>query len=155
LATDIAAIAAEADDRFQETFVTAPVSTAVSADVRYVGQSHELEVEAARAWDELRSRFEAAHRDSFGFRRPGEPIEVVNLRAVANGESPVSWSDLPQVSADVEPEARDGVWQRQSLPRGFALDGPGVVVETNSAVLLERGDRLTVMDDGTLEIVSR
>lgn len=155
LETDITGIAQEADDQFREIFATAPVSTTVSADVRYVGQSHELEIEAARAWDELRSRFEAAHRDSFGFRRPGEPIEVVNLRAVANGESPVSWSDLPQVSPDVEPEARGGVWQRQSLPRGFVLDGPGIVVETNSAVLVERGDRLTVMDDGTLEIVSR
>jgi hypothetical protein len=64
----------------------------------------------------------------------------------------MSWADLPGIAEGRAAEGRDGVWQRHSLPPGFKLDGPGVVVETDSAVLLEAGDRLTVLDDGTLEI---
>jgi hypothetical protein len=30
--------------------------------------------------------------------------------------------------------------------------GPGVVVEDTSAVLIEAGDRMVVLEDGTLEI---
>jgi hypothetical protein len=38
------------------------------------------------------------------------------------------------------------------MPVGWEIEGPGVVVEDNSATLLEPGDRLVVLDDGTLAI---
>jgi N-methylhydantoinase A/oxoprolinase/acetone carboxylase beta subunit len=122
--------------------------------VRYRGQSHELEVRSQAGWSELRAAFEAAHRRHFGFSRPGEPMELVNLRSVATGEAPMTWSDLPLRRRDRRPRHRDRVWQRESLPAGFSTEGPALVVEANSAVLLEPGDRLTILDDGTLEIRS-
>ena len=112
----------------------------------------ELEVGASPSWSELRMRFETMHQGTFGFRRDGEGLEVINLRAVANGSAPISWDDLPQLADGLEPEQENGVWQRQTLPRGFEVEGPAVVVEKNSAVLLEAGDTLTVLDDGTLEL---
>jgi N-methylhydantoinase A len=134
------------------TFGGAPTAVQTSADVRYVGQSHELGVPAAAGWSELRSDFEAAHRLRFGFDRPGEPIELVNLRSVATGTAPMRWSDLPARPTDREAQGHDGIWRRETLPAGFSVAGPGVVVEMDSTVLLEAGDRLTVLADGTLEI---
>jgi hypothetical protein len=44
------------------------------------------------------------------------------------------------------------VWQRDTLPAGFEMTGPGVIVEENSAVLIQHDDRLVVLEDGSLEI---
>jgi len=151
LAAVIAAIRSETSDAFNETFDVDATELIVSVDVRYLGQSHELEV-VAGSWDETRRRFEALHVQRFGFDRPDEPIEVVNVRAAASGSAPLSWSDLPSVPSNSTPQHRDGIWQRETLPAGFEIDGPGVVVEDNSAVLIAAGDRLQVLADGSLEI---
>ncbi len=154
LGAEMGSVQDQATGRFRDVFSAEPLSTALTADVRYTGQSHELEIEASGTWDELRSRFDDAHEEAFGFRRAGEPMEVVNLRAVANGEAPVTWNDLPTVQPTGEPVERNGVWDRASLPAGFVVEGPAVVTETNSAVLLEEGDSLLVLEDGTLEITT-
>ena len=143
---------AELAEGYRDTFGHEPLEVYTTAAVRYSGQSHELEVRSQAGWAELRVAFEAAHRRHFGFGRPGEPMELVNLRSVATGEAPMTWSDLPLRRRDGQPRHRDRVWQRESLSAGFIVEGPALVVETNSAVLLEDGDRLTILDDGTLEI---
>ena len=130
-----------------------------TADVRYVGQSHELAVELSSDWAELRTEFEAAHRSRFGFVRPGEPIELVNIGAQVSGTPPIRWEDVPglRASGKAQPtrasSSEVAVWERQDLPPGFETMGPAIVVERDSAVWLEPGDRLSVHDDGTLEIV--
>lgn len=145
----------EASRRFCEVFGVDASMSQVTADVRYVGQSHELEIEAAESWSETRRRFEEAHEAMFGFKRLSEPMEVVNIRAVASGEPPITWADLPRLGSDLHPEERDGVWFRPSLPSGFTAEGPLLVVETNSAVLVGSDQSLTVLSDGTLEIEVR
>ncbi|MGH8951879.1 MAG: hydantoinase/oxoprolinase family protein [Acidimicrobiia bacterium] len=129
-----------------------------TAEVRYVGQSHELAVELTPDWAELRTEFEAAHRSRFGFVRSGEPIELVNVRALVSGTPPISWDDVPGLPAAEKPQPTRAasdvpVWERGDLPPGFETMGPAIVVERDSAVWLEPGDRLSVHDDGTLEIV--
>ncbi len=126
-----------------------------TADMRYVGQSHELEVTARSSWEEVTRRFHSTHSERFGFDRPEEAVEVVNLRAVATGKPPITWSDLPPAPGDTTPTGTDGVWERETLPAGFETPGPGVVVEENSATLLEDGNQLQVLEDGTLEITIR
>ena len=139
---------------FRDTFGQAPSETVASADVRYAGQSHEVEVPVGRGWAELRAAFETAHEGYFGFARPDAPIELVNLRAVASGRAPMAWADLPRLGRDATPQESDGTWRRESLPAGFSIAGPAVVAETNAVTLLERGDRLTVLEDGTLELAT-
>ncbi|MFP4554923.1 MAG: hydantoinase/oxoprolinase family protein [Actinomycetota bacterium] len=155
LASLVKSVAAEARSAFAAMFHRVSERVDVTADMRYVGQSHELEVPARDAWDEIIPSFHFTHRERFGFDRPEEAMEVVNLRAVATGKPPITWSDLPQVSGDITPAGTDGVWERETLPAGFETSGPGVVVEENSATLLEEGDHLRVLDDGTLEIAVR
>lgn len=140
-----------AEDRFREMFANDPGVTSISADMRYVGQSHELEVPVA-SWPRTGDEFHRLHRERFGFDRAGEPVEVVNIRATAAGDAPLRWTDLPRLTVTSNPTGNDGVWQRSSLPAGFEIIGPGVVVEDNSATLLEGGDVLKVLDDGSLEI---
>ncbi len=91
LQAEIGRLTAEASARFSDIFGFEQLSTRVTADVRYVGQSHELEVEAGRSWPVVRDRFETAHLKMFGFARPDEAVELVNLRVTATGEAPLSW----------------------------------------------------------------
>ena len=154
LAPSMESVRTSANERFSSMFGRMPETTTVGADIRYVGQSHELEIMATPNWAELTSRFHAAHRDRFGFERPDEQIEVVNVRSVATGRPPISWADLPTLSEKIEPIGGEGVWERGSLPAGFETTGPAVVVEDNSATLLEADDRLRVLEDGSLEITS-
>jgi N-methylhydantoinase A len=152
LQAEIGRLTAEASARFSDIFGFEQLSTRVTADVRYVGQSHELEVEAGRSWPVVRDRFESAHLQMFGFARPDEAVELVNLRVTATGEAPLSWDDLPGLSSDLHPVVREGVWDRQTLPPGFVVEGPATIIEANSAVLIQEGNRLEVLGDGTLEI---
>jgi N-methylhydantoinase A len=148
----VAGLVSGARDRFRNLYGTEPELVGLAADCRYRGQSHELEVVVEPHWPIVRERFEVLHHQRFGFTRPGEPIEVVNLRAIAEGRSPLTWADLPALEPGGKPTGDNGVWRRETLPPGFSLTGPALVVETNSAVLLGEGERLTVLDDATLEV---
>jgi N-methylhydantoinase A len=145
-------VEAAASAVYEDTFGQRPSGMSTTADVRYVGQSHELEVPLAAGWIELRRAFEADHRQQFGFDREGQPIELVTVRAVATGEPPTTWARLPRLAGGRGPVGQAGVWQRPSLPPGFRLSGPAMVVEADSAIRLQPGDRLTVLEDGTLEL---
>ena len=146
-----AALSDEVSRSFSEMFGSTPNSVEVGADMRYRGQSHELGVIVAD-WGEAGPRFHRTHRERFGFDRPDAQVEVVNVRATAVGLPPLTWGDLPRLSKGTDPINRKRVWERRSLPAGFVIDGPAIVVEDNSATLLEAGDRLTVLEDGTLQI---
>jgi N-methylhydantoinase A len=128
------------------------------ADVRYVGQSHELAVVAGPEWGQVRDSFEQAHRSRFGFDRTGEPIELVDLRAEVIGAASLGWGDLPLGSVGRSPSSvvttGEGrvVWSRAELPSGFETRGPALIVERDSVTLLDNDDHLVVHDDGTLEI---
>jgi N-methylhydantoinase A len=130
-----------------------PGEEAVWADVRYVGQSHELTVPLGGDWPDLRRDFEDLHLARFGFSRPGESIEVVNVRAEVTGPSPITWADIPKLEerpSGVEIGA--SVLRREPLAPGDVVEGPMAVVEADSALWLEHGDVMSVHDDGTLQI---
>src|SRR5690606_15516460 len=127
-----AELLAETTGRFRMIFGVDGQDLEVAFDCRYRGQSHELEVVAPVFWPEARQGFEAAHRRKFGFVREGEPIEVVNIRVRVAGRAPLTWD---QVSG-----------QRPELPAGTEMAGPSVLTEETSAILLEEGDRITVLE---------
>jgi N-methylhydantoinase A/oxoprolinase/acetone carboxylase beta subunit len=153
LATGRGQILAMARATFLSDHGRPPDQETARADVRYVGQSHELTVELGYDWQRLRSEFEDLHRSRFGFILPAEPIEVVNVRAEVTAPAPVIWDDIPAL-----PGGRGGgesgspVVPRHSLAPGDRLVGPVAVIEADSAVWLEHDDVLTVHEDGTLEI---
>lgn len=144
-------LAGEAEKSFRKMFGVGPVTVSTSAEMRYEGQSHELEVQV-EDWSGVGDDFHATHGQRFGFDRRGEPVEVVNVRVSASGTPPLAWDDLPTIESGGRAEGSDGVWRRASLPSGFVTEGPATVVEDNSATRLEQGDRMTVLEDGTLEV---
>jgi N-methylhydantoinase A len=155
------AIGHDATQRFIDIYGTPPAETKLLVDVRYQAQSHELSIPYRD--QHVRGEFVDEHRSRFGFDLGDTAVEVVNVRGVAHGVTPIGW-DSVVVRSTLEPErirrpfwAGDGeviadVWRRTTLPPGFELEGPALIVESTASVLAERGDRVRVLDDGTLEI---
>jgi N-methylhydantoinase A len=152
LTTETETVVRQARSRYEARFGSKPVATRPTYEMRYIGQSHELTVEGPPDWAALGSGFDGEHQRHFGFIRSGEPIEVVTIRALAEGTPPMAWSQVASIQGRTEPRAADGVWRRAELPVGFVLSGPAVVIEDTSAILVGEGDRMTVLDDGTLEV---
>ena len=129
------------------------------ADLRYLGQSFELTVEAEEL-EELTARFHAEHERRYGYRMEDEVVELVNLRLVAT--VPRDKPDLHEAPPrrDANPTRRsasfDGGWQeidvydRDDLGVHGKLQGPAVVEFAESTLLVRPGWRATVDDVGTL-----
>jgi N-methylhydantoinase A len=155
------AIGHEAAQRFIDIHGERPGEMELLVDVRYESQSHELSIPYRDK--EVRSDFIAEHRTRFGFDLEDSAVEVVNIRGVAYGEAPIAWDAVgfepgstPEriqrpmwMGAD---ETLVDVWRRASLPAGFEIDGPAVIVDGTASVLAEPDDRVRVLDDGVLEI---
>jgi N-methylhydantoinase A/oxoprolinase/acetone carboxylase beta subunit len=100
----------------------ARVETAV--DCRYVGQSHEITVDAPSA-------FPAEHARRNGYARTDAPVEVVALRARATIDAPCTVDDLPVIDRR-------------------AVVGPAVVAEADCTVWVPDGWRGDPGPFGTL-----
>ena len=134
-AEQLGEIESKARNAFDEMKVGQPTAVELFAEVRYVGQSHELAVHADPDWARLRARFEEVHRSRFGFDLTADPIQLVNLRAEVVGDAPMSWGQLPRVKPGFPHPPRTSsrgegsVRDRDKLPGGFTARGPGLVVE--------------------------
>jgi N-methylhydantoinase A len=141
-----------------------------SADVRYQGQSFELTVslrQGGRAGlQELPELFRARHQAVYGFADGAAAVGVINLRVQAVGA--VARPDRLAPRADgtairVAPSRRrravmlDGreltasVHHRSELTPGTSLDGPAIVVQYDTTVVVPPGFRISV--DPWLNIV--
>jgi N-methylhydantoinase A len=139
------------------------------ADIRYVGQSMELRVEApaghidAPALNRLVDAFHAAHRRNFGYDYKGEQkVEFVNL--CVSGFGVIERPSLPKLLASsekAEAGRRRPVWfdkgfvetpiyDRQRLGPGDVISGPSVVEEFGSTTVVFPGQKLTVDDHGIM-----
>jgi len=135
-------------------------------DARYLGQSHELTVPYAPGdgWQALTERFHGLHLTRNGFARPGDPVEVVTVRASATGTPALAWSDLapPVAEGDAFAGTRPvhgaagpveaAVVRRAGLRPGDEVVGPAVVEETEATTFLDAGERAVVHPSGALEI---
>jgi N-methylhydantoinase A len=133
-------------------------------DMRYRGQAYELTVplaatqvdqEALRA---VERTFHAAHRQAYGHDSPVDEIEIVTLRAHATGPMPLPhWNGGgPRRRKSARAAGRRAIWsaerggesydvfEREFLGEGATLEGPAIVEQDDSTVLVERGWRLVV-----------
>jgi len=101
-------------------------------DARYRGQSFELTV-PADGWQE---RFEAEHERRYGFRMPGEAVELVNLRVVETAAG-----ERPRLGGGAEAER--------------TLEGPLTVELPQSTCLVAAGWSGSVDEAGTLVLRRR
>ena len=138
----------------------------VYADLRYRGQSHETTVPFHQGEPEsaLLDRFHAAHERRNGFARPGDPVEVVTVRAEATAPAAVRWDEIPAVSPSGDPhrgrrpvltsagEVEATVWRRGGLRHGAEVVGPAIIEEDEATTYLAAGERACVHESGALEV---
>jgi N-methylhydantoinase A len=112
-------------------------------DVRYVGQSYEIRVPAQHA----DARFHQAHNTLYGYSDSSSPIEYVNFRVVGIGKQEKIRLKKIKKSRD-SPSMKEKrmvffhefmktpVYRRESLGYGDRLEGPAVIEEMESTLLL-------------------
>ncbi len=122
-----------------------------TVDVRYVGQSFDLEVPLT---PEFRQDFDRLHQERYGYQQPEAPVEMVNVRVRAIGQvrppSILKKSLGSAVSSSAQWEDRPVVLSQgiQSVPHywgnllrpGHEIPGPAIVVMDDTTVYLGSTD---------------
>ncbi|MEM1633027.1 MAG: hydantoinase/oxoprolinase family protein [Sulfolobales archaeon] len=122
------------------------------ADVRYVGQGWELTIQLpgqGLSMDLVSKLFNEKHMSVYGFTMD-RPIEIVTIRLF--GVARYTKPRLPDPSRDLSPVIReyrhvyiDGEWVRapvyvrESLPMNFKIEGPAIIEEYSSTILIKPG----------------
>ncbi len=142
----------------------AEIHNDLRADVRYRGQSYEIEVALVPRFDE---NFHAAHRRAFGYAAPEAPIEVVNLRLRAWTAGPtrnperIARSSLHAAPTGNARVIADGaaliapVYQRDSIGARTRFAGPAIVAELSATTYVAPDFTLRSDDFGNLHLEAR
>lgn len=132
-----------------------------SADLRYAGQSFEINVpvpDAAPDPATLAADFHVRHGRRYGHAHPAAPVEIVNLRVRAVGPTPPLAFELLPAASDPDPApARLAVrpawfesggelqalpttiFDRDALRAGHTLAGPAIVVQLDATTAVPPG----------------
>jgi N-methylhydantoinase A len=144
------------------------IKTVRTADIRYAGQSYELEIECASpcAREQIAEAFHDEHEARYGHSDRKAPIELVNLRLTVLGEtqnSPRAHGNVQLTSGSREPLAyRDlickgqrtpvPVYKRSSLGHGTSLSGPCLIEQSDTTCYVTAGWRVELGAQGVLNI---
>lgn len=135
-----------------------------SVDMRYVGQSYELNIPFNSDFEQ---NFSEVHNKIYGYQRAEEKTEIVNLRVRAIGKvekpliskqtkagvdpSPAFYGTLPVVLA--EGEKKIPFYQGELLHPGNIIPGPAIIIRPDTTILLNKSDYAEV--DQTLNLIIR
>ena len=140
---------AESDMRL-EGFDLSQLIIKRSLDMRYEGQSYELNVPYSDMDTDFVSQFHAMHEQRFSYARPEATVEIVNLRLSAIGETekpartPKPLTDANPADAQISKNEVifDGevyttdFYQRESLRPGNRIEGPAIVTEFSATTVV-------------------
>jgi N-methylhydantoinase A len=142
---------------------TGPFVESLTADMRYHGQSFEIEVPLLEAWlaegtlNAIRDAFHRQHLAIYDFNDEDAEVQIVNLRLVVNGTTarpnpgpqPAAVEEIP-TPARVIPVWLDGerrevaLYHRDDLQHGHHFSGPAVVAQEDTTVCIPAGFDATV-----------
>ena len=143
----------------------------VAADMRYIGQSYEVDVALEPDWlrrgalDAIAAAFHHRHRALFAHADEAAPVELVDIRLTCIGTMP-----KPPIHAQVNsigdaqpgtPYGTRGVaiagrfrpvalYRRADLPAGARLTGPAIVEQADTTVYLPPGWQAAAHPSGAL-----
>ena len=145
------------------------------ADCRYVGQGYELRalvpggILDEAALQTVWQQFHELHTAEYGHAFPENPVELVTLRVTGTGPMP-KLSDFPaptkgdlkdawlktavtyfRVNGQLEQYSTQ-FFDRDRLPMGAQIEGPAVIFQKDSTILLPPHSRTTVEPSGNLVI---
>ena len=144
-----------------------------SADMRYVGQNFEVRTPLPTGVLNENSRviigdnFDKEHRRLYGHSKPGEPIEIVTLRVAVIGpmQKPVlkkigsrsALRDALRTARLVYFEERESnektaVYEREKLGEGLEIQGPSIVEDVDTTVVIRPGQSARVDEYGNILI---
>ncbi len=128
-----------------------------SLDMRYEGQSYELNIPyltgtgtSSRETQALIQKFHATHDQRFGYARTDAPVEVVNLRLTATGETnkpairplPLADADPSEAFTVQNPVIFEGealptdFYRRETLRPGNQITGPAILTEFSATTVI-------------------
>jgi N-methylhydantoinase A len=161
-----------ADKMAQDQVPPGDVRVARFGDLRYVGQSYELEVSlpqqvTAADLSHIVADFHEAHQRVYGHARPENPVEFVNLRTVHSAPLP-----SPRLAAPVAGAALDAastgsrqawfeeaggfmdtpVYRRDLLPADTPFNGPAIIEQPDTTTVVYPGQTCRVDPAGNLLI---
>ena len=142
-----------------------------SADLRYKGQNFELPIafdndqfDQASASD-LRKAFDQAHEAAYGYSQSDELVELVGMRVKLTGV--LSKPPLPKIKSgpclnsigsrkvlfgkDIWCETP--IYRRDAIPKEQGFEGPAIIEQMDSMLLIFPGDRAKIDEWGNLIIV--
>jgi N-methylhydantoinase A len=143
-----------------------------TADMRYVGQGHEVSVRLPsgalieRHTTEITAEFEETYRELYGRKGPDVPLEIINWRVVASGPRPeMSFKLSSDTSARSDPRKGSrtayfpecggfvdtAVYDRYALKPGVEFNGPAIVEERESTLIV--GGRGRARVDERLNVI--
>ena len=142
------------------------------ADMRYLGQGHEVRVllppDELGETDTLVERFEREYEQLYGRRGPDVPVEAVNWRVVSSGPRP----ELELAAVALEESSRPPraarrayfptlggyvetpVYDRYALRPGTRFDGPAIVEERESTLVVGPGQTVEVTPELALAVTA-
>ncbi|MGD9829136.1 MAG: hydantoinase/oxoprolinase family protein [Hyphomicrobiaceae bacterium] len=142
------------------------------ADIRYVGQAFELVVPlppgpyTAASRETLIAAFETSYVDAFTRTPPSQQVEIINIRISATAEVPGSQLALGVAGGAAAPTPVKGerlayfpeigepratkVYDRYALAPGMRFDGPAVIEERESTLVVGPGGSFEVAASGNI-----
>jgi N-methylhydantoinase A len=161
---------AQMTSALHEEVPDAEVSFDHYAEIRYRGQTHSVRtpLDGAKAFTDVRARFEQVYRTRYGHADSKKAIEFVSLSIAAHGA--MTKPDLDTLSplngGAVDEEVRrrsvyfgastgaldTRVYRRDELPTGFAATGPALIEEYGSTTVIGPQDRFSVGELGEIHI---
>ena len=162
------AIFAELEQRalqelMEENFPLERLCTRRQAGMRYRGQSYEVPVEVRSLMgpqdlSDLIDRFHAAHARRYGHMAQAEAVEIVNFHVTAIAPIPkprLKTADVPKAVVASPRDVRRAhfnatqacdvpVWRRTDLPPGLRIQGPAIIEEKTSTIVLYPGQHAEV-----------
>ena len=149
---------------------TGKMGVLLSGEMRYRGQSFEIDTPLDPAWIETgdlaacASAFHGHHARLFGHSDPEAPVQLVSLRLQAIGERPrPELARIANGAGSVEPQRLVKVWLdgkeieiplyiRSSLFAGDRFDGPAIVAQPDTTTAIPPGFSVDVDEFGTMHI---
>ena len=142
-------------------------------DMRYVGQNYELSINLGNIFNKdisinktnLKNLFFEYHKKSYGHFDPLAEIEIVNIRLRAVSElksKPQKFNTLerkPKLISSVDvwfdnkKPNKTKIFQRSTLPPGFEINEPSIIVQEDATTLMPPGCSLNV--DQKLNLIIR
>ena len=143
-----------------------------TAELRYVGQNYEIQVPwsgqrfGPDSIETLSGAFHAAHEQQYGFASATETIQLVNLKAKAVGALPSPPIPRTKPGREALPAgereavfehgsaALTPVYRRDDLAPGQIIEGPAIVEQLDTTVVVFPRDRMAADAWGNLVIAS-